>query len=92
MCQGHIHCVKEGWIEEVKLYSFGPTEELLLIDKRLQALLMEYHNEDETAVACKFVADGEGIGDQVEALGVDVQYVGEQISTLIRDGYIPMVW
>ncbi len=79
-------------MEEVKLYFFGPAEELLLTGKRLQGLLVEYQNEDETAIACKFIANEGGITDKVKALGVDVQYVGEQISSLIKEGYTPMVW
>ncbi|MBT3228203.1 MAG: hypothetical protein HOD43_13400 [Candidatus Marinimicrobia bacterium] len=87
-----VNALKHAWMEEVKLYFFGPSEALLLTDKRLQALLMDYQNEQETAVACKMIADEDGVGEKVAALGVNVQYVGEQISTLIKNGYTPMVW
>ena len=87
-----VNALKYAWMAEVKLYFFGPAEALLLTDERLQTLLKEYQNEDETAIACKFIADEDAIGEKVAALGVSVQYVGEQISTHIKNGYIPMVW
>ena len=76
----------------MKLYFFGPAEQLLLTDKKLQALLGEYQNENEIAIACKYVAEEGGISHEFAALDVPVQYVGAQISTLIKEGYTPLVW
>ena len=87
-----VNALKHAWMDEVKLYFFGPAEELLVKDKYLQELVAEYQNENESAIACKFVAQESDIGDQVKSLGVEVQYVGEQISSLIKAGYTPMVW
>ena len=87
-----VNALKYAWMEEVKLYFFGPAEALLLTDKKLQALLVEYQTENETAIACKYVAEEGDIVDAFSALGVPVQYIGEQISTLIKDGYTPLVW
>jgi len=87
-----VNALKHAWMEEVQLYFFGPAEELLTRDKPLQDLLLEYQNEDQTALACKVVTDTEGIGEQVAALDVDIQYLGEKISKLIKEGYTPIVW
>lgn len=87
-----VNALKHAWMEEVKLFFFGPAEALLLSDKKLQALLTEYQNENETAIACKYVAEEGGISHEFAALDVPVQYIGEQISTLIKEGYTPMVW
>jgi hypothetical protein len=47
---------------------------------------------EETAVACKFIAQRDGTDERIAALGVQVEYVGKMISDLIKDGYVPMVW
>jgi len=87
-----VNALKHGWMEEVKLFFFGPAEELLLKDQELQQLLKEYHAMEETAVACKFIADKEGTDERLAALGMQVEYVGKMISDLIKEGYTPMVW
>jgi hypothetical protein len=87
-----INTVKNRWMEEVKLFFFGPAEELLLNNLTLQQALKDYQALNEEAVACKFLADRNNTGGQIAALGVKVEYVGTMISNLIRDGYAPMVW
>lgn len=87
-----VNALKYGWLEDVKLYFFGPAEALLLKDTELQQLLREYQQMEETAVACRFIAEREGTGEQIAGLGVQVEYVGKMISDLIKEGYTPMVW
>ena len=87
-----VNALKHGWMEEVKLFFFGPAQALLLEDPKLQLLVESYQEEDESAIACKFVADQEGIAEALDDLNLRVEYVGEQISTLINSGYVPMVW
>ncbi len=87
-----VNALKHAWLEEVKLVFFGPAESLLLKDPILQELLREYQSEEGTAVACKFIADRDDHSEEIEALGVEVKYVGKLISNLIKEGYIPMVW
>jgi hypothetical protein len=87
-----INALKHGWLEDVKLFFFGPAEKLLLKDAELQRMLKEYQLMEESAVACKFIADGDGTSQGIAALGVRVEFVGRLISDLIKDGYTPMVW
>jgi len=42
--------------------------------------------------ACKAISDREGLSEEMEKLGVKVEYVGSITSNLIKDGYLPMVW
>jgi hypothetical protein len=87
-----VNALKNGWLEDVKLFVFGPAEELLLRDAELQGMLKEYQLMEETAVACKFIAERDGLSPGIAALGVRVEFVGKMISDLIKDGYVPMVW
>ena len=87
-----VNALKHCWMEDVKIFFFGPAQELLTRDVELQRLLHEYQAHDETAVACKFIADRDRTAEPTAELGVQVAYVGVMISDLIRDGYVPMVW
>jgi hypothetical protein len=87
-----VNALKNCWMAEVKIFLFGPAQELLTRDAELQRLLQEYQAYEETAVACKFIADRDHTAEPTTELGVQVAYVGTMISDLIRDGYIPMVW
>ena len=87
-----LNALKHSWLEEVKLIFFGPAEALLLNHAELQQMLKEYQLMEESAVACKFIARRDGTENAIAALGVEVEYVGELISGLIRQGYTPMVW
>ncbi len=64
----------------------------MLRDAEMQRMLKEYQQMEETAVACKFIADRDGTSQKIAALGVRVEFVGKMISDLIKDGYTPMVW
>jgi len=102
-----VNALKHGWLDDVKLYFFGPAEALLLEDRPLQQYVKEYRELEGTPFACKFLADrvqqrdedeeGDadpdiGISENISALGVDVEYVGKPMADLIRQGYVPMVW
>lgn len=87
-----INALKHGWMEEVKLIFFGPGEKLLLEDEVLQAFVRDYQAMEETVIACKFIADRDGLDEGISQLGVQVIYVGQLISDLIKEGYTPMVW
>ncbi|MCB1181894.1 hypothetical protein KDM41_00520 [bacterium] len=87
-----VNARKYGWLADVQLVFFGPSEALLLADEDLQEMVLEYGRQEGTALACRFVADRSGVREGLTELGVEVIYVGERISNLIRDGYVPMVW
>jgi len=87
-----VNSLKHKWLTDVRLFFFGPAEGLLLRDEDLQELVMEYHRQGGTAVACRYLSDREGSSAGLDDLGLDVAYVGEPISDLIKEGYVPMVW
>lgn len=87
-----VNSLKYEWMDDVKLVFFGPAEKALLADPDMQELLLEFHRQDRTAVACRFLAERDGHDTGLNDLGLDVQYVGSLISGYIKDGYTPMVW
>ena len=87
-----LNALKYGWMEEVRVFFFGPAQDLLLEDPELQNYMKEYQAMDESAIACKYISDRDKKSKQICELGIKVEYVGKKISDLINEGYVPMVW
>ena len=83
--------LSEGWMDEVKVVFFGPSERLLLEDEIIAKTAKEIASV-ERPIACKFISDRDGISEKIEDLGVKVDYVGTIISDLLKEGYVPMVF
>ena len=83
--------IKFGWIPDVRVMFFGPAENLLASDTDVKGSAAELANYG-APIACKFLSDRDGISEHIEAIGVEVDYVGTIIADLIKDGYVPMVW
>lgn len=81
-----------GWMEDVKLFIFGPAENLLLESESFREYVMDFLEIKKEVIACRFIAEQKGLDNQLKKLGLQVEYVGEKISDLIHQGYIPMVW
>jgi len=84
--------VKNGWMREMKLYLFGPSEVQVATDPHLREMIETIVSEGTTPVACKFCSDKYAVSAALLELGCGVDYVGEPISAAIRDGFVPMVW
>ncbi len=82
----------QGWMEEVKIFFFGPAQDLLLENEELQDFVKEVRAMEETPIACEFISERDHTNNQLSQLGVKVEPVGYQISELIKNGYVPMVW
>jgi hypothetical protein len=83
--------IKYGWIEDVRVIFFGPSENLLVSDSDVTASANELAGL-RPPVACKFLSDRDGLSERIESLGISVDYVGSMIADLMNDGYTPMVW
>jgi len=82
---------KNKWIDDVRVFFFGPFENLVCEDDDIiQAAseLLDY----QTPIACKFLSDKSGTSDKLAELGFNVEYVGGLISDSIKAGYVPMVF
>jgi hypothetical protein len=85
------NALKRSWLEDVKIFFFGPSEKLITEDQDVSVEVKEMASMGE-CFACKAISDKEGFSGDIEKLGVKVEYVGSIISDYIKDGYIPMVW
>ena len=79
-----MNALKNDWMDEVKAIFFGPADALLVKDADIQRMLKEYQLMDVAVVACKAVAEREGISGELAAMEVNVEFVGKIISDLFK--------
>lgn len=85
-----INSKKNGWLENVALIFFGPSENMLAkvsSDSPLGKMLKQAIELGLTPMACKAISDGQGITTELKGLGVDVEYIGAIISSYIKKDY-----
>ena len=83
--------IKYGWLEDVRVIFFGPSENLLVGDTDITSSATELAGLGQP-IACKFLSDRDNISERIVSLGITVDYVGTIIADLLKDGYTPMVW
>jgi hypothetical protein len=87
-----LNAKKHGWMEEVKLIVFGPSEKLAAYDTEVQGRLKEMSELGIEVIACKWCADRMKITEALENAGLKVAYVGPIISQLIKDGWASLTF
>ena len=85
------NALKENWIDDIQVIFFGPIENLIIEDEEIKEYAEAIADQTE-CIACKFLADRDEISDDIEKLGMELDYVGSIISEYIKEGYMPMVW
>lgn len=86
------NAVKQGWMSDVKLYLFGPSEVTIATDPELQKTVKEITSEGTSPQACKRCSDKCNVTELLTEIGCIVEYIGAPVSKAVREGYIPMVW
>jgi len=76
----------KGWWPDVRLIVWGPACRLLAGDAELQDYVRKMAGAGVVLEACKKCADNYGVSPQLEQLGVNVYYIGEQLTAYLRDG------
>ena len=74
----------KGWWEDVCLIVWGPSSKLLAEDQELQEYVAEMLKAGVEVVACKACTDSYGISDIVEKLGVEVKYMGQPLTHMLK--------
>ena len=77
----------KGWWDHVRLVVWGPSAKLLSVDKELQAELEDLKAAGVELQACKACADMQGVSAELEALGVDVKYMGQPLTDMLQGGW-----
>lgn len=74
----------QGWFEEVKLIIWGASSYKLAESLSLQGEMKDLIHAGVEAVACLACSENLGTTSQLKALGIEVRYVGEELSEVLK--------
>ncbi|MFH1135828.1 MAG: DsrE family protein [Pseudomonadota bacterium] len=77
----------KGWWDQVRLVVWGPSARLLAMDRELQDELEDLKTAGVEIQACKACADMQGVSRELEALGVEVKYMGQPLTEMLQGGW-----
>lgn len=79
-----LNAKKQGWFDEVTLIVWGPSAKLLSENPDLQKAVTEMSGVGVQLVACKACADSYDASETLEGLGVDVKYMGQPLTEMLK--------
>jgi hypothetical protein len=77
----------KGWWGRVRLVVWGPSALLLTQDQELQEELEELKAAGVKLLACKACADLYGVTDELRTLGIEVIYMGQPLTEMLKAGW-----
>jgi hypothetical protein len=80
-----INSLAHGWWEEVTLVIWGGSALLVSENEAIQQRVKDAMDAGVYVTACKGCSDQLGVSEQLEALGVDVQYLGVALSNVLKN-------
>jgi hypothetical protein len=75
------------WWGRVRLVVWGPSARLLADDRELQEELEDLKAARVELIACKACADLYGVTDKLRALGIEVIYMGQPLTEMLKSGW-----
>lgn len=81
------NALTRGWWQRVRLIIWGPSARLAAEDEDIQEKLQVMMNDGVEVWACRACADNYGVAPALEEFGVNVIYVGEPVTAMLKDGW-----
>lgn len=79
-----LNAKKQGWFDEVTLIVWGPSAKLFSENAQLQGEVALMAEAGVEIVACKACADSYGVSDVLEGLGIEVKYMGQPLTEILK--------
>ena len=83
-----LNAKKQDWFDQVQLVVWGPSSKLLSVDEELQASIAEMKDAGVELTACKACADSYGVSEKLEALGIEVKYMGVPLTEMLQSDWV----
>ena len=77
---------------DVRLLVWGPSAKLLSIDTELQDYAKRMKEAGVELLACKACADMYEVSDKLNELGVEVKYMGTELTNMIKSGWTTLTF
>jgi hypothetical protein len=75
------------WWGRVRLVVWGPSALLLTVDRELQEELEDLKAAGVELLACRACADLYGVTDKLAALGLEVIFMGQPLTEMLKSGW-----
>ena len=82
-----LNAKRQGWFDEVTLIVWGPSAKLLSENVELQEAVVGMAEEGVEVVACKACADSYGVAEALTGLGVEVKYMGQPLTEMLKSDW-----
>jgi len=82
-----LNAKRLGWFDQVTLIVWGPSARLLAESEELQEAVRTMAQEGIDLLACKACADSYGVADELSGLGVEVKYMGEPLTGMLKGSW-----
>jgi hypothetical protein len=79
-----LNAKRRGWWNDISLVVWGPSAKLVSEDKELRAEIIKIKEAGVELMACKACSDSYGVSDSLVALGIEVKYMGEPLTQLLK--------
>lgn len=76
---------KNKWWDDITLVVWGPSAKLLSEDEELQGYIKKIADAGVVVKACKGCSDQYGVSEKLEELGIDVKYIGKELTDYIKE-------
>lgn len=78
---------KNGWWDQVRIIIWGPSARLVAEDPAMIPLIKALKKEGVEVLACKWCAEQYGVAKKLEALGVEVDFMGEPLTKMLKNDW-----
>jgi len=75
-----------GWWGDIRLIVWGPSSKLLAEDEEIRDYMSKIIESGIRVEACKACSDSYGVSGDLEEIGIDVKYMGEPFTEILKSG------
>jgi len=79
-----IAAKQNKWFDEVELIIWGPSSKLTSENKEIQDYIAIMQKNGIKIEACRACADSYGVTDKLKSLGIDVKYMGQPLTEILK--------
>lgn len=84
---------KHGWMDTIRVIFWGPSEKVLVSALEVKAQIIDLVDLlPENVFACQECAEDYHIKDLIEALGVNVEFIGQLISDMLKEEWLQLTF
>lgn len=83
---------KNGYWDTIRFIVWGPSSKLLAEDTELQEYIQRMKKVGVELFACKACADLYGVSDKLAKLGIEVKYIGQDLTSMLQNNWTSLTF